>query len=115
MSKMRIIIADTEKKVVSALETKFLYELRDDVDLEVITDAEYFSVFFAKPQTADILVCGEELFTEDIKKHGIKKMFLLCEQAGTGSTEDLSVELVLKYSSPQAVQTLPRAISGCCI
>lgn len=103
MSKMRIIIADTEKKVVSALETKFLYELRDDVDLEVITDAEYFSAFFSKPQTADILVCGEELFAEDIKKHGIKKMFLLCEQAGTGGTEDLSIERVLKYSSPQAV------------
>lgn len=103
MSKMRIILADTEKQVVSALETKFLYELRDDVDLEVITDTTFFSAFFSKPQTADILVCGEELFTQDIKKHSIKKLFLLCEQAGTGGTEDLSVERVLKYSSPQAV------------
>ena len=72
MGKKRVILADTEENVLSALEIKFLYELDESVELEIITDARYFEELFSKPQNVDVLVCGESLFDLELKKHNIQ-------------------------------------------
>lgn len=105
MAKKRIILAETEETVISALENKFIFDLRDEIDLEVITETDYFNEFFSKPQKADILVCGETMYSQDIKRHDIGKVFLLCENAGSGSTIELDVERVNKYSNPNVVES----------
>lgn len=113
MAKMRIILAETEETVISALENKFIFDLRDEIDLEVITETDYFNEFFSKPQKADILVCGETMYSQDIKRHDIGKVFLLCENAASGNTAELDVERVNKYSNPNAVKSqVLRGVSG---
>ena len=55
MGKPRIIIADTDLNYITLLELKFVEELFDKVNLEMITDKEYFdSLFLAKGITSSI-------------------------------------------------------------
>lgn len=103
MGKIRIILAETEETVLTALELKFIYELRDTVELEVISSVQYFSRFFSVHQKADILVCGQELYSPELKRHDIDKVFLLCESISAVGTADLDVERVNKYSNPKIV------------
>lgn len=42
MSKPLIIIADTDELYLTNLERKFLEEFDDQIDLEIISDADYF-------------------------------------------------------------------------
>lgn len=100
----RVILADTEETVLSALEMEFLDKLNEDTDLEVITDPQYFEELFSKPQNADVLVCGEELFGQELQKHDIRDVFLLTERTAVdGSTAELLVKKIFKYSSPQKI------------
>lgn len=104
MGKKRVILADTEENVLSALEIKFLYELDESVELEIITDARYFEELFSKPQNVDVLVCGESLFDLELKKHNIQDVFLLTESVEeSGTADELMVKKIFKYSSPQEI------------
>lgn len=103
MEKLKIILAETEKTVLHALEFKLLYELRDSAELEIISDAAYFDKFFSSQQRADILICGQSLFSQNLKRHDIGKIFLLCEGSNEGMTSELDVEPVNKYSNPKVV------------
>ena len=79
MAKLRIILAETEEKVLQALEFKLLYELRDNAELEVISNADYFREFFSTQQRADILICGQMMFSHDLRRHDINKIFMLSD------------------------------------
>lgn len=103
MGKLKIILAETEETVLSALEIKFLYELKDTAELEIISSESYFNQYFSTQQRADILVCGQDLYSPELKRHDIAKIFLLCENPTPGGTADLGVERVNKYSNPQIV------------
>lgn len=103
MGKLRIILAETEKTVLHALEFKFLYELRDNAELEIISDAAYFEKFCSTQQKADILVCGQGLFSQSLKRHDIGKIFVLCEAPKESTTSELDIEYVNKYSNPKII------------
>ena len=62
MPKPRIIIADTEEIIISALQLKFAKEFFEQIDLEVITDKDYFRKMFSIPQMAGILIISEEFY-----------------------------------------------------
>lgn len=110
MGKLRIILAETEETVLAGLEYKFLYELRDTADLEIISDENYFREFFSTQQKADILVCGQNLYSKELKRHDIGKVFVLCEDTSSGRTAELDIERVNKYSNPKAV--MDQILSG---
>ncbi len=99
MGKPYIIIADTDENYIVPLEMKFLEELGDDVDLEIITDARYFRKLFSGPQEADILAVSQELFTEDLLRHSISNMFILGELSENESGFLKDIPYVYKYSS----------------
>ncbi len=46
MSKPLIVIADMDTAYLAELENKFLVELGDRAELEIISDPEYFEQFF---------------------------------------------------------------------
>ena len=56
MSKPRIIIADTDISYIIPLQVKFIEEYFEKVELEIITDREYFMTLFSAPQRADFLL-----------------------------------------------------------
>ncbi|MFR0740991.1 MAG: hypothetical protein ACLSHE_03790 [Roseburia sp.] len=59
MSKPLIVIADMDTAYLAELENKFLVELGDRAELEIISDPEYFEQFFSNPVTAEIVAVGQ--------------------------------------------------------
>ncbi len=103
MAKQAIILADTDEKFIASLELKFVEELNDDLNLEIITDENYFNEFFSQPQNAIVLVVSEDLYTSELKRHNINKIFVLTESVDDNGTEDLEIEKIFKYSSPKEI------------
>lgn len=98
MATKRIIIADTDEEYIVSIQHKFIEEFFGKIDLEIITDRQYFKELFMKPQSADILIITDELYDNSILKHRIGKVFILTEK------EDLSnlnneESYIFKYSN----------------
>lgn len=103
MAKSTIILADTDEKFLTPLELKFVEELDEDADIEIITDFSYFNEYFLSPKSANVLVVSEDLYTSDLQKHNINKIFVLTENIDEGGTEDLGVTKIFKYTSPKEI------------
>mgnify|MGYP000520886467 CR=1 FL=1 len=99
MEKPRVIIADTDINYIVPLQLKFIRDYFDKIDLEIITDKEYFNWLFEKPQSADILIISEDMYTSYLQKHNISNIFLMVEQNDEGATGELHVNRLFKYSS----------------
>lgn len=97
MSKPLIVLVDTDESYLATLENKFLVELGDKAELEIISDLQYYEMFFSTPVTAEIVVVDEKIDTHDLQKHNIQNLFVLSESRETGGTENLSVSKVFKY------------------
>ena len=80
MSRPRIIIADTDVNYIQSLQLKFIEEFFEKIDLEIITEREYFDELFSVPQKAEILVVSEDLYESSLQRHNISKVFLMVEQ-----------------------------------
>ncbi len=98
MSKPLIVIADTNERYISTLEYKFAEAFDERIDLEIISDEQYFKDFFALPKTAEIVVVSENLYSRDLLKQNITNLFVLTEELDTGKTEELSVHCIYKYT-----------------
>ena len=99
MDKPRVVLADLDQNYISALQNKFIKELFDRIDLEVITDQNYFDVLFSKNQKIDILVIDEKLYSAALHKHDISSIFVLMEDIHPGETRELTHFRILKYTS----------------
>ena len=75
MAKSTIILADTDEKFLTPLELKFVEELDEDADIELITDSSYFNEYFSSPQSANVLVVSEDLYPNNLQKHIFNKTF----------------------------------------
>ncbi len=112
MSQSSIILADTDEIYLAPLETKFLEELGDDALLQVITDPAYFAEFFSKPQTGDILVVSEDLYTDALQKHNMGHIFVLSETPEDVSDRNSSDYVsVYKYTSIKEIYDHIMAVS----
>ena len=67
MSRPRIIIADTDVNYIQSLQLKFIEEFFEKIDLEIITEREYFDELFSVPQKAEILVVSEDLYESSLQ------------------------------------------------
>ncbi|MBQ3587917.1 MAG: AAA family ATPase [Oscillospiraceae bacterium] len=92
MAKPRIILADPEVEYISRLQLIFIEEFFEKIDLEIITDRDYFEELFASPQKADILVVSDELYFSTLQMHDISDIFVMTE-----SQEDDTAELKVNY------------------
>lgn len=99
MAKPRIIIADTDQDYIFPLQLKFAEDFFEKIDLEIITDADYFAKLFQLPQRADILIVSEDLYQPSVQKHNISHIFVLDEQYEEEQTGDLNINHIFKYTS----------------
>ena len=103
MSNPRVIIAGKDQEYVFPIKQKFIEQYSDSVDLEIITDAEYFNMFFSTQQKAELLVVDENIYDESIKRHSIDKICILVESEDTENQTDANLTRVYKYSSIKEV------------
>jgi cellulose biosynthesis protein BcsQ len=99
MAKPRVIIADEDTNYIVPLQFKFVSDFFDKIDLEIITDREYFNEYFSKPQNAEILIVSEELYDSSLQRHNVDNIFVMCESQDDGQTGELNVNRLFKYSS----------------
>jgi cellulose biosynthesis protein BcsQ len=99
MNKLSIMLVDLDEKYLMPIELKFIEELEDKVDIMIISDESYLKEYFSSPKKIDVLVINENLYTHEFEKHNIGNTFILIENEGEGSTENLNVHRIYKYKS----------------
>lgn len=99
MAKPRIIIADTDINYIIPLQLKFVEDFFELVDLEIITDEDYFNELFSTPQQVDVLIVSEQLYEHSVQRHNISHIFLMTEQYEEDLTADLQVHNIFKYTN----------------
>lgn len=99
MAKPRIIIVDTDINYIIPLQLKFVEEFFEKIELEIITQEEYFNTLFSTPQRADILIISEDMYSHAMHKHNISHIFVMNEQYEEDQTADLNVNHIFKYTS----------------
>lgn len=99
MAKPRVIIADTDISYIIPLQLKFVEEFFEKIDIEIVTDKEYYEQLFAMPQKADVLIVSEDLYDSSLQRHNIGNIFLMTEQYEDDQTGDLNVNRIFKYTS----------------
>lgn len=98
MSKPLVVIADRDENYLATFEYKFLEQFDDKIELEIISDEEYFNTFFSTPRTAEILVVGEDWYNRELHRHNIANLFIFTEENESGATEELTVTRIYKYT-----------------
>ncbi|MBE5872842.1 MAG: hypothetical protein E7287_00385 [Lachnospiraceae bacterium] len=99
MAKPRVIIADEDANYIIPLQFKFVSDFFNKIELEIISDKEYFDEFFSRPQNAEILIVSDELYDSSLQRHNIANVFVMMEQFDEAGTGDLSVNRLFKYTS----------------
>ena len=104
MSKPRVIIADEDEGYIIPLQHKFATEYTDLIDLEIITDKDYYSALFSNPQNADVLIISEGLYDSSIQRHNISNVFVMMdEDADDTATGELNINRLNKYTSVKEI------------
>lgn len=111
MARPRVIVADTDESYVIPLQKKFAELFADKIDLEIITDKDYFNQLFSLSQHADILLVSDTLYNGGLKKHDIRHLMILSEHYEPGQTDELDICRLFKYTS---VREIFNEITGRC-
>lgn len=99
MFRPRVIIADVDEDYIKPLQFKLVKEFFDKIDLETITEQEYFNELFSKPQKVDVLIVAEGLYDPSLQKHNITEIFIMMEQYEEIETAELNVNRLFKYTN----------------
>lgn len=99
MARPRIIIADNDYNYIMHLKLKFAKDYGNSIDLEVITDRQYFNELFITPQKADALIVCEEFYEPTLIKHNISNFFLMVERIEDAGNDSFDVTKLFKYST----------------
>lgn len=103
MSRQRIVLADYDANYLIPLEEKLTEELFGQVDLEIITDKNYFEAFFSTPKTVDTLIVSEALYSSELLRHNISNIFILSEDSGEETASSDNLTKIFKYSSTKEI------------
>lgn len=103
MKKPRIVITDDDFSYIMPLQAKFIYEFLDDIDMEVITDPEYFKEMFCSLQKIDILIVDKKYFRDDFAKHDIENIFVLTENQKEDMESMKNVHAMYKYTNVKEI------------
>ena len=99
MEKPRVIIADSDSRYIMPLQARFTEDFFEKIDLEIITDRDYFKELFLTPQKAEILVVSEDLYDPSLQRHNIAYIFLMTEQYEEDQSVNSRLNRIQKYTS----------------
>lgn len=99
MKKIKIVLADTDEKYLEALTNKFVKELGEKMELQVISDIEYFLSFFCVPQDIDMLLVNRDIYFQELQKQNIKYICVLTEEVTNVEQENVALHIIYKYSN----------------
>lgn len=107
-----ILLADPDAKYLRPLELKFLEELSGRIDLEIITDIDYFKQYFSQPKTVEVLIIDEKWYHESLEQHNIDQIFVLTDSCSEIESKR-TIQYIFKYSSSNEIyNTVIRSMKG---
>lgn len=98
MPNPRVVIVDDEMGYIIPLQARLAEEYSRMVEIEIITKKEYFQVFFAVPQSIDLLIITNKFYSLELQRHNIKKTILLIEELEAGIQLYSNTIQLFKYS-----------------
>ena len=99
MSKPLYILADLEEEYLVPIQLKLFQELGSTIDVEVITEREYFDDFFSVARRGDVLLISEELYHDGFQRHDIKNIFVMSESVAENKIISDHIRFIYKYTS----------------
>ncbi len=103
MQKPRVVIVDDDFSYIVPLQSKFIREFFDEVELEVVTDPEYYAEMFRSPQKMDILIVDKKLYMGDQDKHVINYVFIMSEDQDDDIRPHENVHVLYKYTNVKGI------------
>lgn len=111
MADIRILIGDTDKRYIMALERRFIDEYDGNCELVAVTGESYMSKLFSTTQSFDIMLVSEGLYSKEFLKHEIANIFILTENSDSSSEEEgFNVSHIYKYASVNEIYEQVSAI-----
>lgn len=80
MGKYTLVMAIKDENYLFPLELALAEKVGENVDIEVISNPDYFETFFSYPRSIDLMIIDDFFEKADFKRHNIKKVFLLTEE-----------------------------------
>lgn len=111
MGRAKIIIAEEDINYVVAFQEKFVDYFYDKVNLEIITDKDYYNMFFSTPQKVDVLLVSEDLYDSSLQRQNIDHLFVLAESNEGIEESNAFITRIYKYSSVKEI--LGTIVSDC--
>ena len=99
--KAKIVIADLDFDYIMPLQARLAKKYYDQVELEIITDKDYYKEFLSSPKSIDILLVSEELYDNSLNRHKIDNLFVLVEN--DDNDKSLNQNLLYKYTTAKAL------------
>lgn len=103
MEKPRIVIVDDDFSYVIPLQSKFVYEFFDDVELEIITKESYLQEFLQNLQRIDVLIVDRKFYSEELGKHEIQHIFVMTEEQNDDTSYPEDVHVIFKYTNVKGI------------
>lgn len=97
-----VVVIELDEDYLLPLEMKLAFAADEKVHFEFITEKGEYQKYFEKLRKIDVLVIDEKLFTEEISRHNIERIYILTEEAENEKTEQekrTSVIKLFKYSN----------------
>lgn len=99
--KAKIVIADLDFDYIMPLQARLAKMYYNQVELEIITDKDYYKEFLSSPKSIDILLVSEELYDNSLNRHKIDNIFVLVEN--DDNDKSLNQNLLYKYTSVKEI------------
>lgn len=112
MEKARVVIADADVNYIMAFQLKWIEQFYDKINLEIITDKEYYKNFLMMHQKIDIFIVSEEFYDVSVRRHNIGNLFILSEDYETNIETDAYTKVIYKYSSIKEIINTVQANSA---
>lgn len=103
MEKPRIVIIDDDFSYIIPLQSKFVYEFLDDVEIEIITSEDYVETFFQKIQKINVLIINKKFYTTSLVNHEINHIFIMTEEQDDQTTYPNVEHLIFKYTNVKGI------------
>lgn len=89
MGKPVLAVVVSDEDYLIPLEMKLAFMIGERINLVFISDSESYDAFFSVSRSVDILLIDEQLYSADLKKHNIKKTWILTEDDPEQQNMDL--------------------------
>lgn len=110
MKKPLVVIADKEQEYIFPLVLKLFHIWKADIELEIITDSEYYERFFEKDMIVDLLIVDEKLYRlKNIGYMAVNTLVLTEESKIASDEKQNNISYFYRFSP---LQVLTNAIAA---